>query len=344
MDVITKKQVHTSRNLHSISFIDDSIVYDTFDSVTSDSRRWVSHSNFYMTDNYAHPYDRVKKTWTGYNERNTWDDWYIVPTERPSVNNPDVKTDYIDVPGANSSLDFTEALTNYPLYSNRTGSWTFRTIPGYYPWDVLYQRISNFLHGRRLRVILEDDAFYYYVGRMKVNEFKSNEHNSEIVIDYELEPYKYYIWRTNEDWLWDNMDFEYGHIYDVDDFTFTLNEDNNYEVIVSLSEPNTQYKDPTWTWQEDKYYGMESTDMIGRMPVRPAVHVVSNNGEPITVILQTNDLGQDYSVQKEFTFENGDTPPKRDFIFSNVRRDSRTTLTIRGNGTITFNFRRGELG
>ena len=126
MDVITKTQVHTSRNVHSISFVDDSIMFDPMQDRTTDSRRQVSHSNFYMVENYAHPYDRHKTAWTGYNERNTWDDWFLVPTERPSVNNPDYKSNYIDVPGANSSLDFTESLTNYPLYANRTGSWTFR--------------------------------------------------------------------------------------------------------------------------------------------------------------------------------------------------------------------------
>lgn len=340
MDVITKKQVHTSRNLHSISFIDDSILFDLLENKRQDDRRTVMHSNFYMTNNYAHGYDRVKKAWTQYNERNTWDDWYLVPTERISVNNPDVKTDYIDVPGANSSLDFTEALTNYPLYSKRTGSWTFRTIPGYYPWDVLYRRISNFLHGRKLRVVLEDDAYYFYVGRMKVNEFKSSERNSEITIDYELEPYKYSHWRTNEGWLWDNMDFEYGRIYDEDDYTFKVNG----RLEVFFSEPKNIFYDPSWKRSEVKYYGTDAIDLIGRMPVRPEVTVEDSNGEPITVILQTNDLGQDLNTEKEFTFNEGVTPPKRDFILSNVHRDSYTKLTFIGNGTIIFNFRRGELG
>jgi len=339
MDVITKTQVHKSRNVHSITFVDDSIVYDyDQDDSTNDRRRYVSHSNFYMEDNYSHPYDRYKKAWTKYNERNTWDDWFLVPTERPSVNNPDYKSNYIDVPGANSSLDFTESLTNYPLYSNRTGSWTFRTTPGYYPWDVLYQRVSNYLHGRKLRVILEDDAYYYYVGRLKVNEFKSNEHASEIVIDYDLEPYKYCLWTTQEPWLWDNMDFEYEHIYDVDDYTWTIDT----SAIIVLSDINVQYKDPTWTWDEEKYYGLESKDMIGRMPVYPIVTVASSDQQGMTVLLQTDDLGQTFSDGKTYTFPDGTT--NRSFMLSNVRRDSRTTLTVTGNGTFTLGFRRGELG
>lgn len=338
MDVITKTQVHTSRNVHSISFVDDSILFDDLESPTSDGRRFISHSNFYMEDNYAHPYDRLKKAWTQYNERNTWDDWFLVPTERPSVNNPDYKSNYIDVPGANSSIDFTESLTNYPLYSNRTGSWTFRTIPGYYPWDVLYQRVSNFLHGRKLRVILEDDAYYYYVGRLKVNEFKSSEHNSEITIDYDLEPYKYVIWDTQGDWLWDNMDFEYERIYDVDDYTWSIEGTET----ISLAEPNIQFKDPTWTYKEDKYYGMDSTDMIGRMPVYPVVTVESTDQQGMTVLLQTNDLGQDFTNVKTYTFPDGVT--NRSFMLTNVRRDSHTKLTVTGNGIFKLGFRRGELG
>ena len=56
---------------------------------------------------------------------NTWDDWHMLPTARPMFTPPDVKTNYIDIPGGNGSLDLTEALTGYPLYSNRTGSLNF---------------------------------------------------------------------------------------------------------------------------------------------------------------------------------------------------------------------------
>ena len=63
-------------------------------------------------------------------EKNTWDDWYLIPSSRPVFNPPSVKTQYIDIPGANGQIDLTESLTGYPVYKNREGSWNFmwRTV------------------------------------------------------------------------------------------------------------------------------------------------------------------------------------------------------------------------
>ena len=37
--------------------------------------------------------------------KNTWDDWYLIPSSRPVVNPPKPKTKYIDIPGADGHLD-----------------------------------------------------------------------------------------------------------------------------------------------------------------------------------------------------------------------------------------------
>lgn len=145
-------------------------------------------------------------------EKNTWDDWHLLPSSRPVVNPPNVKTQYVDIPGGNGVLDLTESLTGYPLYEQRIGSWEFYVKNGYQAWNVLYYEILNYLHGKRLKVILEDDPSYYYEGRLTVNEWKSDSWWSTIVIDYELYPYKKEISTSIEDWLWDPFNFETGVI------------------------------------------------------------------------------------------------------------------------------------
>ena len=73
-----------------------------------------------------------------FGDRNTWDDWHLIPSTRPLFNPPDAKTHYVDIPGANGQLDLIESLTGYPLYENRTGSIEFYVANGYEDWAVLY--------------------------------------------------------------------------------------------------------------------------------------------------------------------------------------------------------------
>lgn len=147
-----------------------------------------------------------------FGNKNTWDDWHLIPSTRPVFNPPSVKTQYIDIPGANSQVDLTESLTGYPVYDNRTGSMEFNVVNGYQTWDVLYSEIMNYLHGKKMKAYLEDDPYFYYEGRFTVNEWKSDKYWSIITIDYNVYPYKKEPNTSLEDWLWDPFDFEYGII------------------------------------------------------------------------------------------------------------------------------------
>lgn len=143
--------------------------------------------------------------------KNTWDDWYLIPSSRPLVNPPPVKTAYVEIPGGDGILDLTTAMTGKPMYSNRTGSWEFYVENGHIGWSALYSNIMDYLHGEKLKCILDDDPMYYYEGRFSVNQWRSDPAQSKIVIDYNLAPYKLYT-TAYEDWLWDPFNFETGVI------------------------------------------------------------------------------------------------------------------------------------
>ena len=125
-----------------------------------------------------------------FGDKNTWDDWHLIPKSRPVFNPPAVKTRFVEIPGGNGSLDLTSALLGRASYKNRTGSFEFIVENGFKEWSVLYSEIMAYLHGKRMRAVLEDDPEYYYEGRFAVNEWKSEANWSSIVIDYEVEPYK----------------------------------------------------------------------------------------------------------------------------------------------------------
>lgn len=138
---------------------------------------------------------------------NTWDDWHLIPSSRPLFNPPSVKLNLIEIPGGDGVLDLTNVLAGRPLYGNRTGSIEFLVENGFKDWATLYSEIMTFLHGQRMRAILEDDPGYYYLGRFSVNSWKSSRQRSTITIDYNVDPYKHSANITNADWEWDLFNF-----------------------------------------------------------------------------------------------------------------------------------------
>ena len=97
--------------------------------------------------------------------RNTYDDWKLIPTKRPVVSPPDVKTTFVDIPGSNGQLDLSEVVSKRPVYNQRKGDISFKVLndyPEYKGWVDVYQKILNYLHGKKMKMILEDDPNYYY--------------------------------------------------------------------------------------------------------------------------------------------------------------------------------------
>ena len=137
--------------------------------------------------------------------KNTFSEWGMVPTTRPVVNPPAVKTTYVDLPASHGVLDYTALLLGEPPLGQRKGSWEFALKPGD-SWIYVYESVMNFLHGRRHTVILEDDPLYQYVGRLSVNKWKSDPGYSRITIDYTLDPFKYNVSSSDDtDWLWNEL-------------------------------------------------------------------------------------------------------------------------------------------
>lgn len=93
-------------------------------------------------------------------------------------------------------------------------SWIHETE---YGWQNKYSDIMDYLHGRRMKIILEDDPAYYYLGRFSVNDWNSEKDWSKIVFDYNVDPYKYELFATNEPWLWDPFSFIDGVIRSTED-------------------------------------------------------------------------------------------------------------------------------
>lgn len=184
-----------------------------------------------------------------FDEKNTWDDWHLIPSSRPVFNPPAVKFKYVDIPGSDGQVDLTTIFTDFPSYSNRTGSFEFIVANGYLSWVETYGAISAYLHGKEVRAILEDNTEYFYNGRFSINSWRSDKNNSLIVIDYDVGPYKIDIAGAGDLWLWDPFDFEFGELQ----YYSNIPVNGTRTLTVDRIEGNLE----TWVWDSfDFEYGV----------------------------------------------------------------------------------------
>lgn len=124
---------------------------------------------------------------------NTWDDWHLIPSSRPVFEPAAPMFKYVDIPGRDGQLDITDYLIGRPTYSDRKGSFEFIVKNGYDDWTIRRTQMAEFLNGRKMKVFLEDEPDYYYLGRFVFKGWKSEKDFSHVTIEYQVEPYRYYI-------------------------------------------------------------------------------------------------------------------------------------------------------
>lgn len=245
-----------------------------------------------------------------FGDKNTWDDWKILPTERPVFAPPKPKTTYIDIPGGNGALDLSESLTGYPIFENRTGAFKFRVMNDYVEWYERYTEIMEHLHGKQMNAVLADDPNYFYRGRFTVDSWNSGDTWSEITIGYTVEPYKWSVTSSTEPWVWDDFNFNDGMMLD--------------EVFsnIAINSPSD--------WSNKNFEGI----LFGKAPISPIFNV-SEDSSGLTVRFINDYLGIDKTV---YLTDGMNSIP--DFIF--YGQDS-YTLMFKGVGTLSMEFRIGRL-
>lgn len=247
--------------------------------------------------------------------RNTWKDFFMIPSTRPVVNPPSVRTEETTLAGMFGKVDFSDILTGYPVFDNRTMSQEFIVDNGHAEWYDIYSSVMSFLHGKKVYVTLEDDLNWYYYGRAKVNTWKSDKNNSKITLDFDLDPFKYYRTDTSSDWVWDTFNFDEGVMY------------------------SDLFKDITIT--EDTTIDLRGT--IGDKPFVPTF-VVSDSQDGVSIEYVNDKLN--ISVRK--TFENGSHIDPDYILYDPGYRvsgesEKNLTLTIIGSGKLTILFRPAKL-
>lgn len=143
---------------------------------------------------------------------NTWGDFHLIPSKRPTFAPPEPNLYVVDIPGG-AGIDLTDAITGYPSYKRRTGELEF-LVADYDSqisdeiWQTRYREMQNFFNFSQLNAVLEDDPGYYYTGWFVLNKWSPKKDWSRVTLNYSINPYKKSLNNTLDDWLWDPFNFE----------------------------------------------------------------------------------------------------------------------------------------
>lgn len=122
---------------------------------------------------------------------------------------PQIKTKKIDIPGANGSIDLTQ-FDGKIHYYDRTLTFVFTARGIAKSWASVFSEVTSRLHGREMDIVLDDDPFYTWHGRVSVKSYKRGKSNGTIEIEVDASPYKYSRFATDQEVEWDTFDFTNG--------------------------------------------------------------------------------------------------------------------------------------
>ena len=108
---------------------------------------------------------------------------------------PSVKKNLVEIEGADGFLDNTDFFGG-PKYGEATHVFPFTAIVPRSDFLSHYSYVKNALHGQKLRIVLDDDPSFYYVGRCYVSKFTAPNGVGIISVECECEPYKYKTTQT----------------------------------------------------------------------------------------------------------------------------------------------------
>ena len=158
-----------------------------------------------------------EKTSTGFSgvrfgTKHSYDDFDLI-LQKKDLSLPEPKTEQIEVTGRNGAIDLTESLVDEVTFKNRTITFTFVVLNGLLYWSKALSDLTNYLHGRKMQIILDADKTFYYYGRCTVDKFESKQRLATIVVKCDVEPFKIEVNGAGMPWLWDTFSFINGIIH-----------------------------------------------------------------------------------------------------------------------------------
>ena len=130
-----------------------------------------------------------------FNDISAMNDWNIVLT-KSDITPPKVKTSIVNIKGADGILDLSEALNGDVMYDNRDIKLTF-SLMDMREYSTLISKISNAIHGKKVKLRFTIDDEYYYEGRAQISQWESSKNIGKIVVNVNADPFKYRLYETS---------------------------------------------------------------------------------------------------------------------------------------------------
>lgn len=108
---------------------------------------------------------------------------------------PEIKRQTIDIAGSDGELDFTDFFGE-PKFANVQHQFTFENIRPRNEQLSQYTDLKNKIHGKKGRIILDDDPSFFYIGRCSVSKYTNEKNIGKITVTCDCEPYKYKLTET----------------------------------------------------------------------------------------------------------------------------------------------------
>lgn len=162
--------------------------------------------------------------------------------ESKEMGAPNVKVNKVDIPGADSALDMTDFFGE-PKYEDVKHKFTFASMEPQDTFLSQFSTIKNTIHGKKVRIILDDDPAFFYLGRCFVSSFTNAKGIGTVSVECECDPYKY---KMQETVVSATLDGTSQNMYDTSKITIVssaikLLEDDFFEIDLNNISGAWQY-------------------------------------------------------------------------------------------------------
>ena len=151
-----------------------------------------------------------------FGDKHSYHDFNLIMMEK-QISTPVPQTKLIEIPGRNGSVDMSTVVSGNVRYGDRTITMNFYSPQKVDDWPMIISNLQNYLSGTKLQFIFDDDMAFYWLGRVRNVSLEVSGPNAYINIAAIVNPYKYNITTSAEDWLWDTFDFEQSVINELYD-------------------------------------------------------------------------------------------------------------------------------
>ena len=147
------------------------------------------------------------------NGKHTFRDYGLYVTNQTPIQAPEVRTQFVQVPGRNGDIDLTDALVGEPVYANRQITLQLAGKKRPEDWPHFISQFMMEIHGRQVTVVFDSDEDWFYRGRAIVQtDYQRGNDVARFTLSITAEPFKIRAYDTTQPWLWDPFRFPDGVI------------------------------------------------------------------------------------------------------------------------------------